>query len=142
MKHIANLIVALLAIIIATPSAVLAQTGDSDPVAVYKQAGINAQQESTIRKMAQDYDQESAVRLKALGALLHELRTLAYQPILDGNAVLAKQAQINKLQSEMATDRIQMIIKIRSTLTTDQNEKLADILKNRMREETEQPGPK
>ena len=141
MKHRAIIIVALLAII-ATPSAVLAQTGDSDPVAVYKQAGINAQQESSIRKMAQDYDQESAVKMKALGSLLHELRMLAYQPVLDSNAVLAKQGQINKLQSEMATDRIQMIIKIRSTLTTAQNEKLADILKSRMREETEQAGLK
>jgi Spy/CpxP family protein refolding chaperone len=146
MKHTTTLIVAFLALI-ATPSVVLAQNGGNapdanDPVAVYKEAGINAQQESSIRKLAQEYDQESAVKLKALGGLLQELKTLAYQPVLDGNALLAKQEQINKLQSEMSIDRIQMVIKIRNILTANQNEKLANILQSRMREDAEQPGLK
>jgi len=143
MKHTVTLIIAILTLI-ATPSVVLAQDSSNapdtnDPIAVYKEAGINAQQESSIRKMAQDYDQESAVKLKALGELRQELKTLAYQPVLDGNALLAKQEQMNKLQSEMSIDRIQMVIKIRGILTPSQNEKLANILQSRMREETQPP---
>ena len=142
MKYRAIFIVAFLAAF-TTPSAVLGQGGNnadsSDPVSIYKQAGINAEQESSIRKLAQDYDQESAVKLKVLGGLLQELKTLAYQPLLDGNALLAKQGQINKLQSEMAINRIQMVIKIRGILTAGQNEKLANILKARMHEEEQAP---
>ncbi len=142
MNYRAIFIVAFLASIV-TPSVVLAQNGSNadanDPVAVYKEAGIDAQQESTIRKMAQDYDQESAVKIKALGSLLQELKALAYQSAIDGNALLAKQEQINKLQSEMAIERIQMVIKIRNTLTPGQNQKLASILQNRLREEEQQP---
>jgi len=142
MKYRAIFIVAILAAI-ATPSVVLGQGGNnadsSDPVAIYRQAGINAEQESGIRKLAQDYDQESAVKLKALGERLQELKTLAYQSVLDGNALLAKQEQINKLQSEMAINRIQMVIKIRGILTANQNEKLANILKARMHKEEQGP---
>ena len=138
MKYRAILVVALL-VSIATPSVVLAQGGGGpdagDPVAIYKEAGINAEQESSIRKLAQEYDQESAVKLKALGGLLQELRSLAYQPVLNANALLAKQEQINKLQSEMATGRIQMVIKIRGILTASQNEKLASILQSRVHDE-------
>jgi Spy/CpxP family protein refolding chaperone len=136
MKYKAILVIAFLALS-TTPSVVLAQgSADSnDPVAIYKEAGINADQESNIRKLAQEYDQQSAVKLKTLNGLLHELRTLAYQPVLDANALLAKQEQINKLQSEMATGRIQMVIKIRTILTASQNEKLANILQARMQEQ-------
>ena len=145
MKHKVMRMVAV-ALLVATPSAVLAQNSSgpdaNDPVAIYKEAGINPQQESNIRKLAQEYDQESAVKLKALGGLLHELRELAYQPILDSNSLLAKQDQINKLQSEMATNRVQMVIKIRGILTAAQNEKLANILQTRMHEEQQSPGMK
>src|SRR5580704_8246603 len=105
MNYRAMLIVAFLALF-ATPLA-FAENADNaeDPVAVYKEAGINAQQESSIRQLAQEYDQESAVKLKALGELRHKLRELAYQPSLNSSALLAKQEQINKLQSEMALDR-------------------------------------
>ena len=137
-------LLAAIAIFVSTPQAVLAQNGShaadaNDPVAVYKEAGIDAQQESTIRKMAQDYDQESAVKIKALASLLQELKTLAYKPVLDGKALLAKQDQVNKLESEMGMDRIQLVIKTRSILTPGQNQKLATILQNRVREEEQQP---
>jgi Spy/CpxP family protein refolding chaperone len=143
MKQIIGFVVVIIGLITA-PLAVLGQnTADAeDPVAIYKQAGINAEQESSIRKLAQEYDQESAVKVKALTTLMHGLRELAYQPKLDASALLAKQAQINKLQSEMATDRIQMIIKIRSILTGSQNEKLASILQGKMQEEQQAPALK
>jgi len=133
MKYRAILFIAFLVAFI-TPSVVLGQD-QGDPVAIYKEAGINAEQESSIRKLAQEYDQESAVKIKTLTSLLQELKTLAYRPVLDGNALLAKQEQINKLQSEMSVQRIQMVIKIRGILTASQNEKLANLLKARMQDE-------
>ena len=145
MKHAVILIAAYLTLI-ATPSIVLAQSSGSsqagpvdDTVAIYKEAGINAEQESSIRKLGQEYDQETAIRFKTLNGLLQELRTLAYQPILDGDALLAKQEQINKLQSEMAMQRIHMIIKIRGILTASQNQKLANLLQARMHDEEQAP---
>jgi Spy/CpxP family protein refolding chaperone len=142
MKYRAIFIIAFL-VSIATPSVVLGQGGDlSDPVAIYKEAGINAEQESSIRKLAEEYDQESVVKIKALGGLLQELRTLAYQSVLDSNALLAKQEQINKLRSEMEMQKIQMVIKIRSILTASQNEKLANILQAHMREDEQTPALK
>lgn len=125
----------------ATPPVVLSQGADNtDPVAIYKQAGINAEQESSIRKLAQDYDQADGVRMKTLGGLLQELRTMAYQSVLDGEAMLAKQDQINKLQSEMSMQRIKLVIKVRSILTPAQNEKLATILQKHIRESAEDQG--
>ncbi len=126
----------------AIPPVVLSQNNaeGTDPVAIYKQAGINAEQESNIRKLAQDYDQADSVRMKTLGGLLQELRNLAYQSVLDADAMLAKQDQINKLQSEMAMQRIKLVIKVRSILTPAQNDKLATILQRHLREGSEDQG--
>jgi Spy/CpxP family protein refolding chaperone len=119
------------------PSAVLSQTeGEAnDPVAIYKQAGINADQESSIRKMAQDYDQENSVKLQSLAQMLQDLRDMAYQKNLNEPGMLAKQEEINKLQSDMALQRIKLVIKIRALLTPAQNEKLVAALQSRVRGE-------
>lgn len=75
--------------------------------------------------------------MKALTDLVQGLKTLAYQNTIDGNAMLAKQNQINKLQSEMGMQRIELVIKIRGLLTPGQNEKLVSILQKRLHEEAE-----
>jgi Spy/CpxP family protein refolding chaperone len=119
-----------------TPLAVLSQSADpNDPVAIYKQAGINAEQESSIRKLAQDYDKENSVRLQSLAQMLQELRDMAYQKTLNESGMISKQEEINKLQSEMALQRIKLVIKIRGLLTPAQNEKLVAALQSRVRSE-------
>lgn len=119
------------------PPAVLSQgAGEAgDPVAIYKQAGINADQESAIRKLAQDYDQENSVKMESLAQMLQALRDMAYQKTLNESGMLAKQDEINKLQSDMALQRIKLVIKIRGLLTPTQNEKLVTALQNRVRNE-------
>ncbi len=119
------------------PPAVLSQsTGETgDPVAIYKQAGINAEQESAIRKLAQDYDQENSVKMESLAQMLQALRDMAYQKTLNASGMLAKQEEINKLQSDMALQRIKLVIKIRGLLTPTQNEKLVAALQSRIRNE-------
>ncbi len=116
------------------PPAVLSQGAgeSSDPVAIYKEAGISAEQESAIRKLAQNYDQENAVKLESLAQMLQDLRDMAYQKTLNESGMLAKQEEINKLQSDMAMQRIKLVIKIRGLLTPAQNEKLVTALQSRM----------
>ncbi len=135
-----NLAVAIaLCTAIVLPPAVLSETtaasDANDPVAIYKEVGISSEQESSIRKMAQDYDQENSVRLQSLGQMLQELKDMAYQTVLNETAMLAKQDDINKLQSEMARQRIKLVIKIRGVLTPAQNEKLVAALQSRTRPE-------
>ncbi len=48
--------------------------------------------------------------------MLQELRDMAYQKTLNESAMLTKQEQINKLQSDMALQRIKLVIKIRGTI--------------------------
>jgi Spy/CpxP family protein refolding chaperone len=119
------------------PPAVLSQSADegSDPVAIYKQAGINTEQESAIRKLAKDYDQENSVKMDSLAQMLQQLRDMAYQKTLNQAGMLAKQEEINKLQSDMALTRIKLVIKIRGLLTPAQNEKLVTSLQSRIRSE-------
>ena len=132
-----TILILVLSFVNLAPQAVLSQSNDdaNDPVSIYKQAGIDANQESAIRKLAQEYDQENAVKLQSLGQMLQELRDMAYQKNLNESAMLTKQEEINKLQSEMAIQRIKLVIKIRGLLTAAQNEKLVSTLQNRAHSE-------
>jgi len=118
------------------PPAVLSQNAGgsdvNDPVAIYKEAGISADQEASIRKLAEEYDQANGQRLQSLAQLLQQLKDMAYQPVLNETAMLAKQEEINKLQSDMSIQRIKLVIKIRGILTAAQNEKLVAALQNRV----------
>lgn len=118
------------------PAAVLAQNApDNDPVAIYKEAGINPQQESAIRALAEQYDRSSTSELQSLAQMLEELRSMAYQKTLNEPAMLSKQEEINKLQSRMSLEKIKLVIKIRGMLSPEQNEKLVNLLQNRARAE-------
>ena len=133
-----TLVIALYVAIVIPPAVLSENTtppDTNDPVAIYKEVGINAEQESSIRKLAQDYDQENSVRLQSLAKMLQELKDMAYQTTLNETAMLAKQDEINKLQSEMALKRIKLVIKIRAVLTPPQNEKLVAALQSRVRAE-------
>ena len=133
-----TLVIALYVTVVIPPAVLSENTtppDTNDPVAIYKEVGINAEQESSIRKLAQDYDQENSVRLQSLAQMLQELKDMAYQTTLNETAMLAKQDEINKLQSEMALQRIKLVIKIRAVLTPPQNEKLVAALQSRVRAE-------
>ena len=133
-----TLVIALYVTVVIPPAVLSENTtppDTNDPVAIYKEVGINAEQESSIRKLAQDYDQENSVRLQSLAQMLQGLKDMAYQTTLNETAMLAKQDEINKLQSEMALQRIKLVIKIRAVLTPPQNEKLVAALQSRVRAE-------
>ncbi len=131
-------IAAFLVTSVLIPQMVLSQNNTpdaNDPVAIYKEAGISTEQENSIRKLADEYDQANGQRLQSLAQMLQQLKDMAYQAVLNESGMLAKQEEINKLQSEMALERIKLVIKIRGLLSPVQNEKLVAALQNRVRAE-------
>lgn len=120
----------------------LAQGGDAsqdprmqDPLALYKMAGINTEQEETIKTLAKDFESTQRVRVKTLVALYQQLKQIQLQPDPPEDQAIAKQEEINKLTGEMSTDRIRLLLKVRKVLTPEQRKKLIAI----MTEEPTQP---
>lgn len=99
-----------------------------DPLALYRMAGINAEQEEQIRKLAKDFEDSQRVRVKSVIVLYKELKVLQLQPDPNETAVIAKQEEVNKVSSEMATERVRLLLKVRKVLTPDQRKKLVSLL--------------
>jgi Spy/CpxP family protein refolding chaperone len=103
-----------------------------DVLGIYREAGIDANQESKIRQLAKDFDSANTVKLHRLVALLHDLKILSLSPELDEKAALAKQDEINKIQADSANDRVRLLVKIRNTLNPEQKKKLVELMKKSM----------
>lgn len=102
-----------------------------DPVAVYVEAGINKEQEGKIRQMAKDFEDMQGVRLKLMATLLKDMRALQLEADPDEKKVLSKQDDINKVHSEMATDRVKLMLKIRGLMTPEQRQRLVQLIQER-----------
>lgn len=102
--------------------------GQEDPLALYKAAGINAEQEGEIRKLAKEFEDAQRVRLKTLIGLMRDLKTMQLQADPPETQVIAKQEEINKMSGEMATERVRLLLKVRKVLTPDQRQKLVTLL--------------
>lgn len=99
-----------------------------DPLALYKMAGINAEQEEQIRKLAKEFEDTQRVRAKSLIALLKSLKLLQLQPDPPEAQVISTQEEVNKVTGEMATERMRLLLKVRKVLTPDQRKKLVGML--------------
>lgn len=99
-----------------------------DPIAIYKEAGIDTVQEERIRAMATEYERDSAEKAAQIIRHLREIRNMSLNPDLDAKTILNTQREVNKIQSEMALDKINLLIKIRSVLRPDQKRKLVSLL--------------
>ncbi|CAN5391354.1 hypothetical protein BH11CYA1_BH11CYA1_17050 [soil metagenome] len=97
-----------------------------DPLAVYREAGIDKDQEIKIRQLAKEFEDGQRVRLALMANLLKDMRNLQMQPDPNEKAALAKQDEINKVQSEMGTERVKLVLKIRSVLTFDEKQRLVE----------------
>ncbi|SRR5579885_503775 len=102
--------------------------GNDDPLAIYRAAGINSDQEQEIRRLAKEFEDAQRVRLKSLLGLMQDMNNLQRQADPPEPEVLAKQEEINKLTNEMATERVKLLLKVRKVLTADQKQKLVKIL--------------
>ena len=111
--------------------AVLGQTGGAaskDALAIYREAGINQDQENQIRDYVKGFETANSTRVEKIRSLLGEMRSLSLTPSPDEAAVMAKQAEINTAQAEIANERIKLLLKIRSALTKEQRQKLVDLM--------------
>ncbi|MCW5824063.1 MAG: hypothetical protein KIT34_14760 [Cyanobacteria bacterium TGS_CYA1] len=103
----------------------------SDPLDIYREAGINKDQELKIRNLAKEFEDVQRVRLKTLFGLIEDMQDFQMKPDPAEAEVMAKQTQINNLRSEIANGRIKLLLDIRAILSTEQKEKLVALLKER-----------
>lgn len=101
----------------------------SDPIAIYRQAGISKEQEEKIKEFAKEFEEATSVRAQTMLNHMRQIRELSLEPDPDEQKVLTNQAEINKLQAQVAIDRIRLLLKIRKTLTTEQKSKLVALMK-------------
>jgi Spy/CpxP family protein refolding chaperone len=141
----------MLTVALTAPAACLAQgepagAKQGDPLAMYRAAGIDHDQEQKLGALTKEFEQVMIPKTKSLLALVHEMRELSLQPDPDQDAVLAKQEEINKLNGELSLDRMRFALKMRNVLSPEQKEKFAEIVKQRTQtqaagsKEDSQPG--
>lgn len=99
-----------------------------EPLAVYREAGIDLEQERKIRRLAKDFEEQQKVRLKLYANLLKDMRTLELIPAPDEKKVYAKQDELNKLQAEIGTERIKLLLAIRDVLSPEQKQRLVELI--------------
>lgn len=135
MKFLSYLLVATL---FATPAAFAQQASQggsgqsppqADPIYIYKLAGIDSEQEGEIRKLVKEFESAQRVRIKVLINLVKDMRTLQLQPDPVEDEVLSKQDEINKVTSNTASERVKLMLKIRSILSPQQKQKLVTLIK-------------
>ncbi|HEY9784964.1 MAG TPA: periplasmic heavy metal sensor [Candidatus Obscuribacterales bacterium] len=135
MRNIRILVSSLFAFaILAAPNMVLAQGhpgGGDDPMEIYRRSGVSQEQEVRIRQFAKEFEDAARVKEQTMVGLMKEMHNLSLQPDPDEKAVLSKQAEINQLNGEMSTERIKLLLKIRSILSKEQKEKLVSLMRER-----------
>lgn len=112
----------------------------ADPLAIYREAGATAEQETKIRQLAGDYEKSAKVRLQRIRNLSNQLKEESFVADLDEKKILGLQEEMNTLHTGLCLDRIKLLINIRQVLDSDQRAKLVQL----MREKgiTNEPPPK
>lgn len=128
----------LLTLLLAPPMVSAQTTFDAghpprDPLAIYKEVGINTDQEAKIRQLSKEFEDASRVRDERVRNLMGEIFELSLQPAPDEATVLAKQDEMNKVQAEKATERVKLLLNIRNLLTAEQKQRLVTIMEERTR---------
>ena len=102
---------------------------NSDPLALYKNAGIDSEQEGEIRKLMKEFESAHRVRLKSLFGMIKQMRNLQLQPNPNEEQVLELQEEINKASGVIATERIKLMLKIRKLLSPMQRQRLVKLVR-------------
>ena len=116
------------------PNMVLAQDGGTqlpqqgDPIALYKQAGIDEKQQQQILALANAYEGAEDKKAHEVIGYIKQLRALSLNPDLDEKAILQTQSNISKLEAEMAMDKMRLLIDIRRVLNHDQRKRLVELI--------------
>ena len=109
----------------------VAQDGPEDPMSIYKQAGVNQEQEIRIRQLAKEFEEGANVRARTRINLMRQMHELSLTAEPDEKAVLSKQDEINVVNSQMGTERVRLLLKIRALLSKEQKEKLVALMRER-----------
>ena len=99
-----------------------------DPIAIYREAGASDDQLKKILRLANEYEKTEDEKAHVIIAELKRMRSLSLSPDVDGKAVIETQTKINTLQSDMALDKVNLLIKIRAILNKEQRIKLVELL--------------
>lgn len=127
--------------LVVTPNPVQAQadsqnalTQTSDPIATYKEAGADAGQQQKILTLANNYEKAQDEKAHELINELKHLKALSLSANLDEKTILQTQSGINKLQGEMAMDKMHLLINIRRILNQEQRNRLVKIMQRNARQ--------
>ncbi len=102
-----------------------------DPMEIYLQVGIDADQEAKIRSLVNKFEDDASKRSQEVFRLSKQIFELSMQPDPDGSAVMDAQAEINKIQNQSANEKLILLLKIRHVLKPDQKNKLVQIIRTR-----------
>lgn len=116
--------------LIAHPTLPGSEINRHDPLAIYREAGIDKEQEIKIRQLAKEFEDGQRVRLALMANLLKDMRNLQMQPDPNEKIALAKQDEINKVQAEMGTERTKLVLKIRNVLDFEQKQRLIENMRH------------
>ncbi len=111
-----------------------ALTQTSDPISTYKEAGADAGQQQKIMTLANNYEKAQDEKAHELINELKHLKALSLSANLDEKTILQTQSGINKLQSEMAMDKMHLLINIRRILNQEQRNRLVEIMQRNARQ--------
>lgn len=124
------IIVSLICAFCATANPIEAATAEKkDPLSIYRNAGVNTEQETKIKQIVHEYEKAGRVRVERLRNLSKQIKDLSYDAELDESKILGVQSEINELQSTVNTERTKLMLKLRSVLTAEQKEKFVDLMR-------------
>lgn len=107
------------------------RAAETDPLDVYRECGASAEQELRIRQLASDYEKSARVRLQRIKNLQDQLKEQSFCAEVDEKKILSLQDDINSLQNGLSTDRLKLMLSIRQLLSSEQREKLVQLMKEK-----------
>lgn len=134
-RNLAAVFSLALGLVMVAPNMVQAQGGPGgqrpDPLAIYRAAGADEAQLKQIHDEAGKFDAAAQARAKQMIGLMSEMKQLSLQTDPDPATVLAKQDEMNKVQNEQSSERIKLMLKIRTILNPTQKQKLVQLMQQR-----------
>jgi len=114
------------------PNTVLAQMPgqQTDPIAMYAEAGASPEQQSKIRGLAHEFEASAKVKQERAKNLMRKMQQFSLEPMPDEKTVVDTQTEINSILNDMAMARIKLMMQIRNLLTAEQRTKLVQMLKD------------
>lgn len=100
----------------------------NDPLAMYKRTGINQAQIDKINALTAEFQKLLTEKTQVMVGLMRDMRAISLQVTPDDKVTLAKQAEINALNNEMANQRIKLMLAMRNVLTVEQRQKLVQFM--------------